>query len=69
MSDTIVFQFEQCKSMKVQDDDVLLLLPCRQLRFSLYSGVVTTKVLTIIVLLYYSLSLALWGILCLMPLA
>ena len=40
---------------------------CRQLRFSLYSGAVTTKVLAIVVFLYYHLVLALWSILCLMP--
>ena len=40
---------------------------CRQLRFSLYSGAVMTKVLAIVVFLYYSSSLALWSILCLMP--
>ena len=39
----------------------------RQLRFSLYSGAVTTKVLTIVVFLYYPLVLTLWSILCLMP--
>ena len=32
-------------------------------------GAVTTKVLAVAVFLYYSLSLALWSILCLMPLA
>ena len=55
--------------VKVPDDDVPLLLACRQLRFSLYSTAVTTKALTIVVFLYYSLSLALWSIyaLCLLP--
>ena len=37
---------------------VFLLLACEQLRFSLYHGAVTTKVLAIVVFLYYSLSLA-----------
>ena len=48
---------------------VSLTTSCRQLRFSLYSGAVTTKALTVVVFLYYPLSLALWNILCLMPLA
>ena len=46
----------------------ILYLACRQLRFSLCSGAVT-KTLTVVVFLYYPLSLALWNILCLMPLA
>ena len=48
---------------------IFLHLACRQLRFSLYSEAVTTKALTNVVFLYYPLSLALWSILCLMPLA
>ena len=47
----------------------IIYLMCRQLRFSLYSGTITTKALTMVVFLYYPLSLALWSILCLMPLA
>ena len=59
-----------CTYVKVQDDGgVLFLLACRQLRFSLYSGAVTTKAFPIVVFLYYSVSLVLWSILCLMPLA
>ena len=40
---------------------------CRQLRFSLYSGAVTTEALAVVVFLYYLLILALWSVLCLMP--
>ena len=47
-----------CKG--VRWDDVFSLLACRQLRFSLYSRAVITKVLAIVVFLYYSLSLGLW---------
>ena len=46
---------------------VVIIHCCRQLRFSLYSGAVTTKVLAIVVFLYYLLVLALWSILCFMP--
>ena len=57
-----------CTSVKVYIGG-LLLLTCRQLKFSLCSGAVTTKVLAIVVVLYYPLSLVLWSILCIMPLA
>ena len=56
----------QCKGMGWL---VTLHLACRQLRFFLYSGAVTTKPLAMVVFLYYPLSLALWSFLCLMPLA
>ena len=49
--------------------NAFLITSCRQLRFSLYSGAVTTKAVATVVFLYYSFSQALWSILCLMPLA
>ena len=58
-----------CTYVRVYIWWVILYLTCRQLRFSPYSGAVTTKVLTMVVFLYYPLSLALWSILCLIPLA
>ena len=58
-----------CTCVKVCIALGILYLVCRQLRFSLCSGAVTTKALTMVVFLYYPLSLALWCILCLMHLA
>ena len=56
----------QCKGMYWV---FVLCLVYRQLRFSLYSGNSYNKVLTLVVFLYYPSSLALWSILCFMPLA
>ena len=60
---------DTCKGARIGCSALVYRYNYRKLRFSLYSGAVTTKAFTMAVFLYYPLSLALWSILCLMPLA